>query len=302
MSRPRTRSSTASRAVSTKTGIGFSAARRRRSTSKPSMRGRPISRITRSKCSCEAASTASSPRSVTSTAWPSASRIRHRPEASGASSSTISSLIGSGAVRPWERAVEIISDSTLCARGFRSAPLPPRYGGARMAALQKAPPEACMSGKGSMKGNGKTASAELEARALLVTFIRENLRLTGTHVGCDTAQCGACTVLMNGRAIKSCSIVAMQAEGADIMTIEGVAKPDGTLHPMQQAFKENHGLQCGFCTPGMVMNALDFAKSHPNPTEKEVRESLEGNLCRCTGYHNIVKSIIAGAQAMGGKI
>ena len=158
-----------------------------------------------------------------------------------------------------------------------------------------------MSVKVSMKVNGKPASAELEARTLLVTFIRENLRLTGTHVGCDTAQCGACTVLMNGRAIKSCSIVAMQAEGADIMTIEGVANGDD-LHPMQEAFRNNHALQCGFCTPGMVMNALDFAKGHPNPTEKEVRESLEGNLCRCTGYHNIVKSIMAGARAMGGKI
>jgi carbon-monoxide dehydrogenase small subunit len=154
--------------------------------------------------------------------------------------------------------------------------------------------------KVSMKVNGKPASAELEERTLLVTFIREHLRLTGTHVGCDTAQCGACTVLMNGKAIKSCSIVAMQAEGADILTIEGVAPKDG-LHPMQQAFKDNHGLQCGFCTPGMVMNALDFAKSHPEPTEQEVRESLEGNLCRCTGYHNIVKSIMAGARAMAGK-
>ena len=152
----------------------------------------------------------------------------------------------------------------------------------------------------SMKVNGKPASAELEERTLLVTFIREHLRLTGTHVGCDTAQCGACTILMNGKAIKSCSIVAMQAEGADILTIEGVAPKDG-LHPMQQAFKDNHGLQCGFCTPGMVMNALDFAKSHPEPTEQEVRESLEGNLCRCTGYHNIVKSIMAGARAMAGK-
>ena len=152
--------------------------------------------------------------------------------------------------------------------------------------------------KVSMKVNGKPVSAEVEERTLLVTYIRENLRLTGTHVGCDTAQCGACTVHMNGKAIKSCSIVAMQAEGADILTIEGVAKPDGTLHPMQQAFKENHGLQCGFCTPGMVMNALDFAKNNPNPTEHEVRESLEGNLCRCTGYHNIVKSIEAGAAAM----
>jgi carbon-monoxide dehydrogenase small subunit len=147
--------------------------------------------------------------------------------------------------------------------------------------------------KVSMKVNGKPVSAEVEERTLLVSLIRDTLRLTGTHVGCDTAQCGACTVHMNGRAIKSCSIVAMQAEGADILTIEGVAKPDGTLHPMQQAFKENHGLQCGFCTPGMVMNALDF--------EQEVRESLEGNLCRCTGYHNIVKSIVAGAKAMGGK-
>ena len=155
-----------------------------------------------------------------------------------------------------------------------------------------------MSVRVSMKVNGKPASAEVEERTLLVTFIRENLRLTGTHVGCDTAQCGACTVQMNGKAIKSCSIVAMQAEGADILTIEGVAHADGTLHPMQAAFKENHGLQCGFCTPGMVMNALDFAKSHPSPTEQEVRESLEGNLCRCTGYHNIVKSIMAGARAM----
>ena len=159
-----------------------------------------------------------------------------------------------------------------------------------------------MAVKVSLKVNGKSVSAEVEERTLLVTVIREHLRLTGTHVGCDTAQCGACTVLMNGKAIKSCSIVVMQAEGADLMTIEGVAKPDGTLHPMQAAFKENHGLQCGFCTPGMVMNALDFARDNPNPSEKEVRESLEGNLCRCTGYHNIVKSIIAGAKAMGGKI
>jgi carbon-monoxide dehydrogenase small subunit len=156
--------------------------------------------------------------------------------------------------------------------------------------------------KVSLKVNGKAVSAEVEERTLLVTLIRENLRLTGTHVGCDTAQCGACTVHMNGKAIKSCSIVAMQAEGADVLTIEGVAKPDGSLHPMQQAFKDNHGLQCGFCTPGMVMNALDFAKGHPNPSEQEVRESLEGNLCRCTGYHNIVKSIVAGAKAMGGEL
>ena len=155
--------------------------------------------------------------------------------------------------------------------------------------------------KVALKVNGKPVSAEVEARTLLVTLIRENLRLTGTHVGCDTAQCGACTVMMNGKAIKSCSIVAMQAEGAEVMTIEGVARPDGSLHPMQQAFKENHGLQCGFCTPGMVMNALDFAKSHPNPSEQEVRESLEGNLCRCTGYHNIVKAVLQAAGQGGGQ-
>ena len=155
-----------------------------------------------------------------------------------------------------------------------------------------------MAVKVSMKVNGKAVSAEVEERTLLVTLIRENLRLTGTHVGCDTAQCGACTIHMNGRAVKACSMLAMQAEGADIQTIESVAKPDGTLHPMQAAFKENHGLQCGFCTPGMVMQALEFAKNHPNPTEQEIREGLEGNLCRCTGYHNIVKSIAAGAKAM----
>ena len=150
----------------------------------------------------------------------------------------------------------------------------------------------------SMTVNGKAVTAQIEPRTLLVDFIRDHLRLTGTHVGCDTAQCGACTVSMNGKAVKSCSMLAMQAEGADVMTIEGVAKPDGTLHPMQAAFKEHHGLQCGFCTPGMVMNAIDFAKSHPNPSESEIREALEGNLCRCTGYHNIVKSIAAGAKAM----
>jgi aerobic carbon-monoxide dehydrogenase small subunit len=155
-----------------------------------------------------------------------------------------------------------------------------------------------MTVKVSLKVNGKAATLEVEERTLLVTAIREHLRLTGTHVGCDTAQCGACTVSMNGKAVKSCSILAMQAEGADLTTIEGVAAPDGTLHPMQAAFKENHGLQCGFCTPGMVMNAIDFAKANPNPSEQEIREALEGNLCRCTGYHNIVKSIAAGAKAM----
>jgi carbon-monoxide dehydrogenase small subunit len=152
--------------------------------------------------------------------------------------------------------------------------------------------------KVSMTVNGKAVSAEVEERTLLVTFIRENLRMTGTHVGCDTAQCGACTVHMNGNAVKSCSMLAMQAEGANILTIEGVAAADGTLHPMQAAFKENHGLQCGFCTPGMVMNAIDLVKGRPEITEQEIRDGLEGNLCRCTGYHNIVKSIAAGAKAM----
>ena len=155
-----------------------------------------------------------------------------------------------------------------------------------------------MSVKVSMKVNGKAVSAEVEERTLLVTFIREQLRLTGTHVGCDTAQCGACTVQMNGNVVKSCSMLAMQAEGADVLTIESVAAADGTLHPMQAAFKEHHGLQCGFCTPGIVINAIDFAKKQPGASEQEVREALEGNLCRCTGYHNIVKAIMAGSKAM----
>ena len=154
-----------------------------------------------------------------------------------------------------------------------------------------------MTVKVSMTVNGKAVSAEVEERTLLVTFIREALRLTGTHVGCDTAQCGACTVFLDGRAVKSCNMVAMQAEGADIVTIEGIAKPDGTLHPMQEAFRENHALQCGFCTPGMVISAIDLLNNFPHPTEREIREQLEGNLCRCTGYHNIVKAIKAVADS-----
>ena len=157
-----------------------------------------------------------------------------------------------------------------------------------------------MTVKVSMTVNGKPVGAEIEERTLLVTFIREQLRLTGTHVGCDTAQCGACTVHMNGRAIKACNIVAMQAEGADILTIEGLAHPDGTLHPMQEAFREHHALQCGFCTPGMVLSAVDLVKNFPNPSERQIRELLDGNLCRCTGYHNIVKAVQAGAAAMKG--
>jgi carbon-monoxide dehydrogenase small subunit len=155
-----------------------------------------------------------------------------------------------------------------------------------------------MTVKVSMTVNGKGVSVEVEERTLLVNFIRENLRLTGTHVGCDTAQCGACTIHMNGRAVKCCNMLAMQAEGADILTIEGLAKPDGTLHPMQEAFREHHGLQCGFCTPGMVMSAVDLVKNTPNPTEEQIREQLDGNLCRCTGYHNIVKAIKAASQTM----
>jgi len=155
-----------------------------------------------------------------------------------------------------------------------------------------------MTVKVSMTVNGKPASGEVEERTLLVSFIRDHLRLTGTHVGCDTAQCGACTIHMNGRAVKSCNMLAMQAEGADIVTIEGIAKADGTLHPMQEAFRQHHGLQCGFCTPGMVMSAIDLVKNTPNPTEEQIREQLDGNLCRCTGYHNIVKAIKAASQTM----
>jgi carbon-monoxide dehydrogenase small subunit len=149
-----------------------------------------------------------------------------------------------------------------------------------------------------MNVNGKAVSAEVPERTLLVSFIRETLQLTGTHVGCDTAQCGACTIHLDGRAVKSCNILAMQAEGANVTTIEGLAKPDGTLHPMQEAFRDNHGLQCGFCTPGMVMSAIDLVKNTPNPTETQIREQLDGNICRCTGYHNIVKAIAAAAPKM----
>lgn len=155
-----------------------------------------------------------------------------------------------------------------------------------------------MTVKVSMSINGKAVSAEVEERTLLVSFIREHLRLTGTHVGCDTAQCGACTIHMNGRAVKSCNMLVMQAEGADLVTIEGIAKPDGTLHPMQEAFRQHHGLQCGFCTPGMVLSAIDLVKNFPDPSEEVIRHQLDGNLCRCTGYHNIVKAIKAAAQTM----
>ena len=145
--------------------------------------------------------------------------------------------------------------------------------------------------------NGKAVSAEVETRTLLVGLLRDQLGLTGTHVGCDTSQCGACVVHVDGKSVKSCTMLAVQAEGADVTTIEGVAK-NGKLHPMQEAFREHHGLQCGFCTPGMIMSALDLVRVNPDPSEKEIREWLEGNICRCTGYHNIVKAIHAGAEAM----
>jgi carbon-monoxide dehydrogenase small subunit len=146
--------------------------------------------------------------------------------------------------------------------------------------------------------NGKSVTVEAAPNTLLVQALREHLHLTGTHVGCDTAQCGACTIIVNGDAVKSCNMLLAQAADAQITTIEGLAKPDGTMHPMQAAFKECHGLQCGFCTPGMVMSAVDLCKKHPNASEQEIREQLEGNLCRCTGYQNIVKAVQHGAAAM----
>ena len=151
----------------------------------------------------------------------------------------------------------------------------------------------------SLTVNGKSHNVEVEGRTLLVELLREKLGLTGTHVGCDTSQCGACVVHVDGKSIKSCTILAVQANGAAVTTIEGLAAADGTLHPMQEMFREHHALQCGFCTPGMVMSAIDLVNKHPQGlTEQEIREGLEGNLCRCTGYHNIVKAVAAGGKAM----
>lgn len=147
--------------------------------------------------------------------------------------------------------------------------------------------------KVSMTVNGKAASGEVEGRTLLVSFLREQLGLTGTHVGCDTSQCGACVVHVDGAAVKACTMFALEAEGAEVSTIEGQANADGSLNVIQQAFQDYHGLQCGFCTPGMVMSAAALLKDNPKPTESEIREYLEGNICRCTGYHNIVKAILA---------
>jgi len=149
----------------------------------------------------------------------------------------------------------------------------------------------------SLMLNGEAVSAQVDSRTLLVEMIREHLGRTGTHVGCDTSQCGACVIHVDGRSVKSCTMLAVQAEGADIVTIEGVAR-NGQLHPMQAAFREHHGLQCGFCTPGMIMSALDLVAQNPEPSETEIREWLEGNLCRCTGYQNIVRAVQAGAQSM----
>ena len=149
----------------------------------------------------------------------------------------------------------------------------------------------------SMTVNGKAATGTVEGRTLLVQFLREQLGLTGTHVGCDTSQCGACVVHLDGKSVKSCTLLAVQANGAKVTTIEGLAG-NGELHPMQAAFREHHGLQCGFCTPGMVMSAVDLASRNADPSEQDVREWLEGNICRCTGYHNIVKAVQAGARAM----
>ncbi len=145
--------------------------------------------------------------------------------------------------------------------------------------------------------NGEACQADVEPRTLLVEMLRESLGKTGTHVGCDTSQCGACVIHVDGRSVKSCTMLAVQADGADVVTIEGIAD-NGNLHPMQAAFREHHGLQCGFCTPGMIMSALDLVQSNPDPDDQEIRHWLEGNLCRCTGYQNIVRAVKAGAEAM----
>ncbi len=151
----------------------------------------------------------------------------------------------------------------------------------------------------SLTVNGRKVTEEVEANTLLVDLLRRGLALTGTHVGCDTSQCGACVVHVDGRSVKSCTMLAVQADGAEVTTIEGLAE-NGALHPMQEAFHEHHGLQCGYCTPGMVLSAIDFVKGNANPSEAEIRAAIAGNLCRCTGYHNIVKAIQAGAKAMRG--
>ena len=151
-----------------------------------------------------------------------------------------------------------------------------------------------------MNVNGQAVSGSIECRTLLVDFIRCDLNLTGTHVGCDTSQCGACSIHVDGKLVKACTMFALEAHNCDVLTIEGQANDDGSLNKIQQAFKENHGLQCGYCTPGMIMASVDMLKNNPNPTEEEIRHGLEGNFCRCTGYHNIVKSVKAAAESMQG--
>ncbi|HEX7390606.1 MAG TPA: (2Fe-2S)-binding protein [Acidiphilium sp.] len=154
----------------------------------------------------------------------------------------------------------------------------------------------------SLTVNGAAATATVEARTLLVELLRDHLHLTGTHIGCDTSQCGACVVSIDGKSVKSCTMLAVQAEGAKVTTIEGLAAADGTLHPMQEMFREHHALQCGYCTPGMVMSAIDLVESHPEGlTEQQIRDGLDGNICRCTGYHNIVKAVAAAWPLMHGK-
>ena len=151
----------------------------------------------------------------------------------------------------------------------------------------------------SLTVNGESVSKDVEPKTLLSSFLRENLNLTGTHIGCDTSQCGACSIHLNGKAVKSCSVLAVQADGAEVTTIEGIADGD-KLHPMQEAFRENHGLQCGFCTPGMIMSSIKLVENNPKISEKEIRKGLEGNICRCTGYNNIVKSVVSASKVMGG--
>jgi carbon-monoxide dehydrogenase small subunit len=153
----------------------------------------------------------------------------------------------------------------------------------------------------TIRVNGKETTADVEDRTLLVHYLRDQLDLTGTNIGCDTTSCGACTVLLEGESVKSCTVLAAQAEGADVTTIEGIAAEDGSLHPMQKAFQDHHGLQCGFCTPGMVMASVSLLREQPEPTEEQVRGGLEGNLCRCTGYHNIVAAVLAAAADGGAK-
>ena len=206
-----------------------------------------------------------------------------------------SSISSPAANRRTERGGRQPNSLTGTGPGIKIAP-----NSAAPAAVMARSREGSMQKTVSLTVNGKPVSATVEGRTLLVQLLREQLGLTGTHVGCDTSQCGACVVHVDGEAVKACTLLAVQAEGRSVLTIEGVANGD-TLHPMQEAFRNNHALQCGFCTPGMVMSALDLVKNNPNPTEREIREYLEGNLCRCTGYHNIVLAIAEGAAVMRGE-